>query len=162
MADYTSTNNSEPRGAVDRGESADDWIQPATRYRLRNIFITSLAVIKSSLGELGLGSHDDLVTFTAAEVSGAKDGVEAMELLGHSRFDLVLSDLRMPGMDGLTLASHIVSSDPTTPILLMTAYYFDNRADILQLGVPFLRKPFSPNELLSEIQKVIGEAKADY
>ena len=82
MADYTSTNNSEPRGAVDRGESADDWIQPATRYRLRNIFITSLAVIKSSLGELGLGSHDDLVTFTAAEVSGAKDGVEAMELLG--------------------------------------------------------------------------------
>ena len=121
-----------------------------------------MAVIKSSLGELGLGSHDDLVTFTAAEVSGAKDGVEAMELLGHSRFDLALSDLRMPGIDCLTLASHIVSSDPTTPILLMTAYYFDNRADILQLGVPFLRKPFSPNELLSEIQKVIGEAKADY
>jgi len=94
------------------------------------------------------------------EVSGAKDGVEAMELLGHSRFDLVLSDLRMPGMDGLTLASHIVSSDPTTPMLLMTAYYFDNRADILQLGVRCLTKPFSPNELLSEIHKVIGEEQA--
>jgi len=96
------------------------------------------------------------------EVSGAKDGVEAMELLGHSRFDLVLSDLRMPGMDGLTLASHIVSSDPTTPMLLMTAYYFDNRADILQLGVRCLTKPFSPNELLSEIHKVIGEEQAEF
>ena len=94
------------------------------------------------------------------EVSGAKDGVEAMELLGRSRFDLVLSDLRMPGMDGLTLASHIVSSDPTTPILLMTAYYFDNRADILELGVRCLTKPFSPNELLSQIHKVIGEEQA--
>ena len=96
------------------------------------------------------------------EVSGAKDGVEAMELLRHSRFDLVLSDLRMPGMDGLTLASHIVSSDPTTPMLLMTAYYFDNRADILQLGVRCLTKPFSPNELLSEIHKVIGEEQAEF
>ena len=68
----------------------------------------------------------------------------------------------MPGIDGLTLASHIVSSDPTTPVLLMTAYYFDNRADIVKLGVPFLRKPFSPDELLSKIQKLIGEAKAEF
>ena len=68
----------------------------------------------------------------------------------------------MPGMDGVTLASHIVSSDPPTPILLMTAYYFDNRADISELGVPLLRKPFSPNELLSEIHKVIGEEQAEF
>ena len=65
-------------------------------------------------------------------------------------------------MDGLTLASHIVSSDPTTPILLMTAYYFDNRADILELGVRCLTEPFSPNELLSEIQKVIGVEQAEF
>lgn len=119
-----------------------------------------ILVVEDELDNLKLVSH--FLNQAGYEVSGAKDGVEAMELLGHSRFDLVLSDLRMPGMDGLTLASHIVSSDPTTPILLMTAYYFDNRADILELGVPFLRKPFSPNELLSKIQKVIGEAKADY
>ena len=65
-------------------------------------------------------------------------------------------------MDGLTLASHIVSSHPTTPSLLMTAYYFDNRADIVQLGVRCLTKPFSPNELLSQIHKVIGEEQAEF
>lgn len=119
-----------------------------------------ILVVEDEQDNLKLVSH--FLNQAGYEVSGAKDGVEAMELLGHSRFDLVLSDLRMPGMDGLTLAWHIVSSDPTTPILLMTAYYFDNRADISELGVPFLRKPFSPNELLSEIQKVIGEPKADF
>jgi CheY-like chemotaxis protein len=119
-----------------------------------------ILVVEDELGNLNLVSH--LLNQAGYEVSGAKDGLEAMELLGHSRFDLVLSDLRMPGMDGLTLASHIVSSDPTTPVLLMTAHYFDNRADISELGVRCLRKPFSPNELLSEIEKVIGEEQAEF
>ena len=119
-----------------------------------------ILVVEDELDNLKLVSH--FLNQAGYEVSGAKDGVEAMELLGHSRFDLVLSDLRMPGMDGLTLASHIVSSDPTTPILLMTAYYFDNRADIMELGVRCLMKPFSPDELLSEIHKVIGEEQAEF
>ena len=93
------------------------------------------------------------------EIVGAKDGLEALELLAQSRFDLVLSDVNMPRMDGVALARHIVSSDPITPIFLMTAYEFDNRQQIFQLRVPCLSKPLSFDNLLSEIQKVIGEER---
>ena len=55
------------------------------------------------------------------ETAGAKDGVEALELLAQSQFDIVLSDVKMLRMDGVALATHIVSSEPITPIFLMTA-----------------------------------------
>jgi CheY-like chemotaxis protein len=76
------------------------------------------------------------------ETAAAKDGLEALELLAQSRFDLVISDVRMPRMDGVALARHIVSSQPITPIFLMTAYHFDRRDDISALNIPLLSKPF--------------------
>jgi CheY-like chemotaxis protein len=93
------------------------------------------------------------------ETAGAKDGVEALELLAQSRFDLVLSDVNMPRMDGVALARHIVSSDPITPVFLMTAYDFDNREEIFALRVPCLSKPISLDNLLSQIQKVLGQER---
>jgi two-component system cell cycle sensor histidine kinase/response regulator CckA len=90
------------------------------------------------------------------ESVGAKDGVEAMELLAHSRFDLVLSDVKMPRLDGVALARHLLSTTPITPIFLMTGYDCDNLDTVLALGVPCLRKPLSLSELLSQIQKVLG------
>jgi CheY-like chemotaxis protein len=93
------------------------------------------------------------------ETAAAKDGLEALELLAQSRFDLVISDVRMPRMDGVALARHIVSSQPITPIFLMTAYHFDRRDDISALNIPLLSKPFSFDELLSQVQKVLGEER---
>jgi DNA-binding response OmpR family regulator len=90
------------------------------------------------------------------ESAGAKDGVEAMELLAQSRFDLVLSDVKMPRLDGVALARHLLSKTPITPIFLMSAYDCDNMDDILKLGIPCLNKPVSLNQLLSRIQKVLG------
>ena len=85
--------------------------------------------------------------------------MEAPELLAQSQFDLVLSDVKMLRMDGVALAKHIVSSDPITPIFLMTAYDFDNRQEILQLRVPCLKKPLSLGSLLSTIRKALGEER---
>lgn len=93
------------------------------------------------------------------ETAVAKDGLEALELLAQSRFDLVISDVRMPRMDGLALARHIISSEPIIPIFLMTAYHFDSREDILTLNVPCLSKPFSFDELLSQIQKLLEQER---
>jgi CheY-like chemotaxis protein len=90
------------------------------------------------------------------ETVGARDGMEAVELLAQSRFDLVLSDVNMPRMDGVALARHIVSSESNTPIFLMTAHDIDTRKDILALKVPCLSKPLSLDRLLSEVQKVLG------
>jgi CheY-like chemotaxis protein len=89
------------------------------------------------------------------EVVGAKDGIEALELLAQSRFDLVLSDLKMPRLDGLALARNLISNGRITPIFLMTAYDFDSREDILELNIPCLSKPLSLDLLLSQVHKVL-------
>ncbi len=91
------------------------------------------------------------------EVVGATDGLEARDLLDQLQFDLVLSDLRMPRMDGVTLTRYILSRLPRTPVLLMTAYDFDDRKLIRESGVPLLTKPLSLDELLSTVQKVLGK-----
>ena len=80
--------------------------------------------------------------------------MEALELLAQSRFDLVLSDIKMPRLSGVALARHLLSHKPITPIVLMTAYHFDRREDILALNVPCLSKLLSFEQLLSQVQKV--------
>jgi CheY-like chemotaxis protein len=93
------------------------------------------------------------------ETAGAKDGVEALELLAQSRFDLVLSDVKMPRLSGVALARHLLSNMPITPIVLMTAYDFDSREDISALNVPCLSKPLSLEQLLSQVQKLLGQQR---
>ena len=90
------------------------------------------------------------------ETTGAKDGVEAMGLLGQCRFDLVLSDIKMPRMDGVALAKHILSTLPFTPVFLITADMSECPEAIQELGVPCLSKPLSLDQLLSKIQKVLS------
>jgi CheY-like chemotaxis protein len=107
----------------------------------------SLRVLRYFLGQEGY------------EIVGAKDAMEALELLGQSRFDLVLSDVKMPGVGGLALAKHLLSVVPITPIFLMTAYDCDSHEDILALGVPCLSKPLSLDLLLSQVQKVLGHER---
>jgi CheY-like chemotaxis protein len=97
------------------------------------------------------------LTHEGYEIVGAKDGVEALELLAQSRFDLVLSDLKMPRLDGMSLARHLLSTTPITPIVLMSAYDCDYLDDILALGIPCLNKPISLNHLLLQVQKVLAE-----
>ena len=118
--------------------------------------MTKILVVDDEPANLRLLWH--VLSHNGYETAEARDGLEALELLAQSRFDLVISDVRMPRMDGVALARHIVSSQPVIPIFLMTAYQFDTREDILALNVPCLGKPFSFDELLSQIQKVLGEA----
>jgi CheY-like chemotaxis protein len=70
--------------------------------------------------------------------------------------DIVLSDLKMPGMDGVALTRHLVSTFPHTPILVMTAYAADDVKTLSELRVPCLSKPLSLEKLKSEIQTVLS------
>jgi DNA-binding response OmpR family regulator len=90
------------------------------------------------------------------EIVGAKDGLEAIELLEESQFDLVISDVKMPRLDGVALARHLLSTTPITPVFLISAYDCDNMDDILRMGIPCLNKPLSLNQLLSQIHKLLG------
>ena len=133
------------------------YLNGATSSRVWGNEVAKILVVEDEPANLRMLTY--ILNDEGYETVGASDGVEALELLGQSRFDLVLSDVNMPRMDGVALARHIVSSNPITPIFLMTAYDFDNRQDILQLRVPCLSKPLSLDNLLSKIRNLLGEER---
>ena len=88
-------------------------------------------------------------------VSEARDGAEAIELLDNSRFDLVLTDIRMPRLDGVALATHILSRIPTIPIITMTAFPSEDLRPIWGYGIQCLSKPLSLDEVRSNVQRAL-------
>ena len=79
-----------------------------------------------------------------------------MDLIGQFRIDIVLSDLRMPRMDGVALTRHILSKVPNTPVLVMTAYAAQDVKALSELRVPVLNKPFGLEQLNSQILIVLS------
>lgn len=91
------------------------------------------------------------------EVSTASDGEQALRNLQDASFDLVLSDLRMPGMDGMTLFDEIVRKHAGIPVIIMTAHGSINEAvTATQSGVHgFLTKPIDHEQLRSTIESAL-------
>jgi CheY-like chemotaxis protein len=90
------------------------------------------------------------------QVEQASDGMEALEILKDRTFDLVLSDIVMPRMDGLALIQHVRSNWPQTRIIAMTAYFqadSDKRFSVAGAN-GFIRKPIVLDDLLSRIQRL--------
>ncbi|WP_028867450.1 sigma-54-dependent transcriptional regulator [Psychromonas arctica] len=75
--------------------------------------------------------------------------------LDKSRYDLVISDIQMGGMSGLTLLQNIKSLHPEIPVLLMTAYAtIDDAVKAIRDGaIDYLAKPFSPEVLLNQVSR---------
>jgi DNA-binding response OmpR family regulator len=87
----------------------------------------------------------------------ARDGRAALESLRSDGADLIVLDLMLPGVDGLTIALSLRESGDRTPIIMLTAK--DRESDIvLGLGLgadDYMRKPFSPAELVARVQAVL-------
>jgi two-component system OmpR family response regulator len=94
-------------------------------------------------------------------VSAAETAAAARKLLKGHAFDLVVSDIMMPGEDGLSLARHIREIGPI-PIIFLTARGEEvDRIVGLELGADdYVVKPFSPRELMARIAAVLRRAHA--
>lgn len=81
-------------------------------------------------------------------------GEDGLEELGNRRFDLVITDVRMPGMSGLDVLRHLRRSHPGVLAIIITAHHTPELAAAsLSLGaVAVLAKPFSPSDLLTVIK----------
>jgi two-component system phosphate regulon response regulator OmpR len=75
-------------------------------------------------------------------VEGVSDSSGAMERFGREHFDVVITDLRMPGMNGLELAAWIRAACPGTGVIVMTAYVASSDSWSDQDGLVYLPKPF--------------------
>ena len=93
----------------------------------------------------------------AQQCISAGSGQEALALVERERPDLILTDLRMPGMDGLGLLRAVKRLSPATPVVIFTAYASDAAArDAAEAGaVGFLVKPFTGAELLQTVQQAL-------
>ena len=91
----------------------------------------------------------DTLMLKGYQVSEAAHGIEGLNLARNINFDLVLSDINMPGMDGLELMQHIKKESPWQPVVLMTAYGDVSQAvKAMQMGAnDYLMKPFELKEL---------------
>jgi DNA-binding response OmpR family regulator len=102
-----------------------------------------------------LGKH-------GVETVPATDGAMALQALGASRFDILLVDLMLPGMDGLTLTRRI-RERWNTPLIMVTARGDDADKIVgLELGADdYLAKPFNPRELLARVRAVLRRGGPD-
>ncbi len=95
------------------------------------------------------------------EVIEAADGAEAVRRLSEERFDVVVSDVRMPGADGLEVMRVAKSADPALEVILMTAYAsVQSAVEAIRAGAfDYLPKPFEPDEAVLRVERA-AERKA--
>ncbi len=93
------------------------------------------------------------------ELLYAKDGEEALHLLGKDTFDLLISDLVMPGHSGLDLLEHLRNHRISIPTVICSAYLTqDLKRELLRhSGVGLVEKPFRPESLLGTVNKFLKE-----
>lgn len=96
------------------------------------------------------------------ETVTAKDGNTALELVKNDAFDLIITDLRMAPMDGMTLFREIKTIHPNIPVILLTAYAsVETAIDAMKNGAfDYLTKPFKVDEMLATVKRAEEHIKS--
>jgi two-component system response regulator HydG len=94
-------------------------------------------------------------------VEEAEDGAAALQRIGQEAFDVVLTDLRMPNVDGMELLREARRLAPDTQVIVMTAYgTIESAVEAIRRGAyDFLAKPFKEDELLLRVSKALEKRR---
>ncbi len=100
----------------------------------------------------------DALTDLGHAIEAHADGVSALQRLGSAEFDAVLTDIRMPGMDGIELCQRLTGDRPHLPIVVMTAFGdVESALGALRAGAfDFLTKPLSLDKLTGALTRALG------
>ncbi len=90
-----------------------------------------------------------------------ENGESLLRQLDHKKPDAIVSDIRMPGMDGLELLSHIQQNEPALPVIITTAHSdLDSAVESYQRGAfEYLPKPFDIEEVVAVTQRALAQAR---
>ena len=124
--------------------------------KMKKIHEKSILIIDDDAGMLR--ALDKVLTGAGAVVTRAQSAGDAVEILTvrKEKFDLVITDLRMPFVTGLTVVCAIHQIFPELPVIVLTAFgSADVKAECFRQGAAaFLEKPLDASELLAAVEKV--------
>ncbi len=111
------------------------------------------------------GSRDSIAHYLETEgfeVSTCENGLSAQRVLQETYFDLMVLDLRMPGMSGIDLLEWVQKEGPPIPIIMVSAYGdIGDAVEAMKLGAyDYMVKPVDPDELVLRIRRAVGVRSA--
>jgi DNA-binding NtrC family response regulator len=90
------------------------------------------------------------------EVMEAGDGVQALSILARHHCELVITDMVLPKLNGLTLISRIQAKSPHTPVIMVSGYLSQEAGNTIFDGkVDCLEKPVRPSALIALVQRIV-------
>lgn len=92
------------------------------------------------------------------EVTAVADGLQALEALRENAFDLLVTDIVMPGLDGIGLALKVTRDHPDLPVLLMTGYSAERQRahNLDELVAEVVVKPFTLKQICDAAESALG------
>ncbi len=105
---------------------------------------------------------DSALSRSGHEVSALSSGDIAMRCAELEPFDLLVTDIEMPGMNGVELARKVLAKSPDLAVLFVTGFTAQalQATDVIARGAKVLSKPFPLSELVREVNRVLARAVA--
>jgi len=104
----------------------------------------------------------DVLAKWGCEVDMARDGTEALAMINCRSYDLVISDIRMPGRSGYEIFAAVKETDAGCPVIFMTGFGYDPNHSIIRACreglATVLYKPFKVDQLLGEVRKAVSRS----
>ncbi|BCS54388.1 sigma-54 dependent transcriptional regulator [Geobacter sp. SVR] len=92
-------------------------------------------------------------------VEACQSGQRAIELLQEHEFDLIVTDLKMPGMNGIEVLTAVKTLQPDVPVIMITGYAsVDTAVEAMKCGaVDYITKPFTPEQFLEKLERALEQ-----
>ncbi|MGV8091316.1 MAG: sigma-54-dependent transcriptional regulator [Mangrovibacterium sp.] len=102
----------------------------------------------------------DILQYEKYDVDLAEDGTQGLELINKSEYDIVLCDIKMPGMDGIEVLQNIQASFPDTPVVMISGHgNIDTAVESIKKGAyDYIEKPLDLNRLLITIRNAMDKS----
>src|SRR5512145_2979679 len=103
------------------------------------------------------------LTKAGHEVTAASDGKEGLAAFAKDRFDLVITDVKMPGISGIEVLKRVRQQAPEVPVLVITAFgNVETAVEAMKEGAyDFIGKPFHRDQLLLAVEKALERRRLD-
>ena len=98
------------------------------------------------------------------EVAGVANGLEALQRLEQGPVDLLVADIKMPGMDGLALLAEVRAKHPGTEVIIVTGFgSVESAVDAMKRGaLDYVTKPYNLDELLLKVRRVAEKKRLEH